>query len=52
MARTKKKYQCGRDRGGIPGVAVDSSFGAPGNKRKSKHDYSKNVAAAGRQKRT
>ena len=42
MARRRSHYLNGKTRGGIKGVKVDTSFGAPGNRRKSAHDYSKN----------
>lgn len=39
MAYLKKKYRSGQSRGGVKGVTVDSSFGAPGNKNGAKKDY-------------
>lgn len=39
MARTKKKYSNGTPRGGVKGLAVVSSYGAPGNYNKSKKNY-------------
>ena len=57
MARLKKKYSnsggrkdapgnCrGQSRGGTPGKAVDSSFGAPGNLNKSPKRYGRAATA-------
>lgn len=41
MARLKKKYSNGQPRGGTPGKATDTAFGAKGNKHKSAHRYDK-----------
>lgn len=35
MSRLRKKYGCGRPRGGTPGVPTDTRWGSPGNQHKA-----------------
>jgi len=48
MARSKKKYSNGTTRGGTPGKATDTGFGASGNKNATKKNYARVAALAGR----
>lgn len=45
MSRSKKKYPNGTPRGGTPGKATDTGFGAKGNCNTSKKNYRAITAA-------